>query len=212
MSKLMQFLTSGDERREFHPKARYWRSMLEAGKAATLECEFLRERQGLGFGPARLYVTLLDSAKRPIGPPDEVAWDPEIDTDLLELKARARTLANEAERTGMAFGSRFSQLESAYGSAWFNAVLVKQVRELFGDEPAVRAKLEAIAEDSPSIDSALYQRCVSEIEGVIADRGKALSTWLGYTQDQARDILDKGMAYFLDEKFMLTSRALLGLR
>jgi hypothetical protein len=185
--------------------------MLDSKKAAKIECEFHRKREGLGFGPARIYVTLRDNAGAPLGSPDELGWSLELDSDLVELCARASDLENEAERAGMMFGSRFSQLEAEYGSAWFDAVLVERVREIFDGEPQVEEKLKRIGADQPSTESREYERCVRAIDGVIMGRAQALIGPLKYSQDDARRILDGGMAYFLDEKFMITSRERLGL-
>lgn len=211
MSKLMAFIQDTNSERELHPKARYWRELLETGRAATIECTFVRRREPLGFGPARLIVGALDASGAQVMPPDDVGWDPELDADLVRLGARAISLANETERTGMVFGSRFSELEAEYGSGWFDAVLVQEVREIFAGEPLVEEKLRSINGYRPSMDTDRYPRAIRDIDAVVQGRAHALASMLRYTPEQARGILDGGMAYFLDEKFMISSRASLGL-
>ena len=210
MSKLSELLQQQTTNGEQHPKARYWSEILESGEAASIECEFKRPREPLGFGRARLFVTLRDRDGQPLGPPDEADWDPELDADLLALGCRAGSPANEAERAGMMFGSRFSQLEAEYGPAWFIAVLVKEIGEVFAGEPKVEEKLKAVHEYEPSTESKAYARAVGAIDGVIEGRGHALTRKLGYSAEEAKAILDEAMAWFLDDKFMITTRQSLG--
>ncbi len=196
---------------ELHPKARFWRSLLESGRAAKAVCEFRRPWQGLGFAPAKLYVSFFDEHGHEILSPDEVDWDPELDAELVTLGVPARTPENEAERTGMMLGRRFVQLQAEFGDGYFNAVLVEQLREKgFAAQPAVAAKLNAIHENAPSHDGHLYASCVEAIDGVLRSRAQALTVNLHYDPEKAAAILADAMAYFLDEEYSITSRKTLG--
>jgi hypothetical protein len=211
MSKLNDFLKPGGKSQQTHPKVRYWRQMLESGHAVRIVCEFRRPRSGLGFEPARLYVSSFDKSGHQLAAPDEVTWEIEIDAELVELGARATDMSNEGERTGMRFGARFSQLESEYGSGWFKGVLVREVEEVFDGAKLVKKILDAIGPVMQSSTShPQFAKCVGAIDGVIEEQAHALIGSLKYPEGEARNILDSAMAYFLDEKFMVTSRQLLG--
>ena len=74
----------------------------------------------------------------------------------------------------------------------------------------LRAALKAIRNYQPSSDSGAHARAVGAIIGVIEGRAQALTTRLGYSTEEAKKILDHAMAYFLDDKLMITSRAQIG--
>lgn len=211
-SRLTHYFQETAEEPELHPKARYWRSVLESGRAKSAVCELRRERRGIvGYGPAKLYVTFFDANGEMIASPDEVDWEPELDAELVRLKVRARTPANEAERTGLMFGRRFGQLGVEYGDGYVNAVLIERLHDQgFAEVPSVADKLRRIHENKPSHDGRAYRACAEAIDGVIKSRAHALARDLGYPPDEAAAILGDAMAYFLDEEYSITSRSALG--
>lgn len=196
---------------QLHPRARFFAERIQRGLVREPRCEFWRRRQGLAFGPARLF--LFDAADAGRTPPIEVDWEPELDAELVRLKVKAKNPQNESERLGMMFGFRFGQLEAEHGNAFFNAVLYEQLQTSgFASFASVKEKLELIHEYQPNREGRSYGRCVGDIKEVIKSNAQALTRDLGYSPAQAKQILADAVAYFLDEHYSITSRRMLGFR
>jgi hypothetical protein len=188
------------------PEARRWEFFLERGVRPV--CTFVRRRDGLGWTPARLVISYPGVA--PTVPPDPpIAWDPRLERWLLDHKIKAVDAANEAERFGFGLEAQLEPIEVRYGSGYFNAVLVTYLREGgFVDQPAVREKLDAIHSYPPSAGQA-REDCTAQIKAVLATNARRLAA-LGYDREAAIGILATAIAYYLDERFNIQTRALLG--
>lgn len=210
MSNLDQYF-QGPAAPELHPRARFFAERIRRGEVKDSRCEFWRRRHGLDFGPARLF--LFDAADSGRTPPIEIDWEPELDAELVRLKVKAKDPQNESERLGMMFGFRFGQLEAEYGNAFFNAVLYEQLQTSgFVSFPSVKEKLDQIHEYQPNRDGRSYSRCVDDINAVIKSNAQGLTRDLGYSPDQAKQILAGAIAYFLDEHYSITNRQMLGFK
>src|SRR5262249_10884688 len=110
-----------------HPKLRYWQA--RATSAGTLPIvEGRADREGLGFAPARLYVTVTDNAGNPVLG-DVEPWEPQLALATVERGWRAPDIDNEAIRFGLLLKMFFSQPEMRYGDGYFSSVLVEVLRD-----------------------------------------------------------------------------------
>lgn len=149
-------------------------------------------------------------AKPPVPPDPAILWDSRLDRWLLDHKIRAADVTNEAERFGFGLRGQFEPIERRCGSGYFNAVLVSYLRcSGFADQPTVRKKLAAIHSYAPSAGQTTDD-CVARIKAVLAANARTLEA-LGYARDIAVEILANAIAYYLDERFNIHTRALLGI-
>jgi|GEM_PF-4591307 len=179
------------------PEAQRWAYFLEHG--VKPRCTFVRRRTGATWGPPRIVVSYPDAT--PAVPPDPVVpWDPVLEDWLLAHRVPAPDAANEAARFGFDLGARFEVIERRYGTSTFTAVLL---RALFDHQCALylplERKLGAIRtyEPDPSTASTVVGGEFREVMRTSAD---TLGT-LGYSADQARDILTNALAYYLRDRF-----------
>jgi hypothetical protein len=189
------------------PEAQRWEYFLAQGVRPV--CMFVRRREGLGWMPARLVISYPD-AKPPVAPDPAIAWDQRLERWLLDHKVKALDTENEAERFGFGLEAQFEPIERRYGSGYFNAVLVGYLRESgFADQPAVCEKLGAIHTYPPSSTEAMMD-CTAQIKAVLGANARTLES-LGYPRGTAIAILAKAIAHYLDERFNIHTRALLGI-
>ena len=188
------------------PEAQRWEFFLARGVRPV--CTFVRRREGLGWTPARLVISYPD-AKPPVPSDPPIAWDPRLERWLLDHKIKAVDDENEAARFGFGLEAQFEPIEVRYGSGYFNAVLVSYLHESgFADQAVVREKLEAIHSYPPSVSQA-REDCTAQIKAILAANARRLEA-LGYGREAAIRILAKAIAHYLDERFNIHTRALLG--
>jgi hypothetical protein len=186
------------------PEARRW-ELLSQGR--PLVCELLRRRNGLSWEPARIQVSVPDASPPVIDLP--VPWERRLDDWLLAHKAVAISPQNEAERFGFRFDSLFEPIEEKYGDGYFNAILVKYVDEKFGSQPSVREKLDAVHAYPPAATK-VARECWEQIEQIVAQSAQTLTGSLGYKRPGAEALLSDAIAYYLDDRFNISMRKLLG--
>lgn len=193
-----------------HPVLRRWNFKKERPGVARLECELQREKNGLTFEPAVLNVYFLNSDGKDVEAPDAEPWDVELDEWLLEQGARSTSAAKEAERFGFGLADRLSRAEDRFGDGFFNAVLRAYLpkSDLGTLEPVARM-LKHIHENMPQRGDAWHD-CQQMIEEAITSVGVDLTTRLQYSDDEATRILGNAIAYYLDERFSVGNRRMLG--
>jgi hypothetical protein len=189
------------------PEAERWAFIIDE-QHATLRCKFVRQREGLGFAPAKLVVYFYRD-ERQIAPPDTVLWSTALNDWLVTRGATAVDRANESERFGFGFAERFEPVEERYGEGFFSSVLVELLRDTgFAKSPRVRATLSQIHAIPPSRERSELE-CRTWIDGLIRDVGAQHVDKLSYRPREAEEILDGAMAYYLDDRFNITNRAIL---
>lgn len=188
------------------PEAQRWEFFLKNGVRPMYT--FVRHRDGLSWTPARFVISYPD-AKPPVPPDPPIAWDPRLELWLLDHKIKAVNEENEAERFGFWLEAQLQPIDARYGSGYFNAVLVTYLRQSgFADQAVVREKLDAIHSYPPNAGQA-REDCTARIRAVLATNAKRL-TALDYEQEAAIGILARAIACYLDERFNIHTRALLG--
>ncbi len=164
----------------------------------------------LGFGPARLYVTVQDERGDPVVKDDE-PWEPQLALTTAERGWRAPGLANEAIRFGLLLKTFFSQPEIRYGDGYFSSVLVDVLRDSdFAHDRLISELLGVISVPTPAASSS-KDDCAENIKAGLGRVALLLVGPLKYTQQEAKTIVAESVAYFLDERFSITSGRLLGL-
>jgi hypothetical protein len=188
------------------PEAQRWEFFLAQGVQPV--CAFVRRREGLGWTPARIVMSY-PGAKPPVAPDPPIAWDARLERWLLDHKVKAVDHENEAERFGFGLEVQLEPIERRPGSGYFNAVLVQYLRESgFAEQRVVQDKLAAIHTYSPNGNDAMVD-CMAQIRAVLGANARTLES-LGYPRDTAISILANAIAYYLDERFNIHTRALLG--
>jgi hypothetical protein len=202
MSGLEKYFNNPNEIR--HPKIGSWSKIIQEGKPT---CEIDRKREGFGFRRAKIYLHVDISGKTST---DQDDWDDELNQFLLQHKVRSISPKNEQIRYALTIKNLLKKAEIRFGDGYFNAVLLELVKSAFREKQDVQEKVEEIAPSKPSHEKA-YEECATMIEGAIAACAKSLLNDLGYEQPEAENILAGAMGYYLDERFSLTNRKLLGL-
>jgi len=193
------------------PDARRWSVALKRAETQGHHavCRFDRERDGLVFKPARLFLFI-----RKDGSDIEVLdapWSTALHEWLVREKIRAEAPDNEAERFGFALNERFAPTELRFGDGFFSAVLVHYLREQgFGDAAASKEALDAIYEPHAA-KGEHATTCAEMIEEVLVGVAEDLKR-LEYGGEIREAILAASIASYLDERFNITNSKLLGFR
>ncbi|MEZ4302147.1 MAG: hypothetical protein R3B70_44885 [Polyangiaceae bacterium] len=192
-----------------HPKLRYWESL--AAKERTVPVvEVRRPRDGLGFGPTSIVVTVADKAGVPIDCDGE-PWEPQLALATVERGWPAPDPENEAVRLGLLFKTFFAQPEMRYGDGYFSSVLVTLLLDSqLAKAPPVAEVLKFVRVAPPG-DSPSKEDCAENIRAVLSRAASLLVDSLNYTTDQAKVILADAVAYYLDDRFSISSGRILGL-
>ena len=80
----------------------------------------------------------------------------------------------------------------------------------FAEHQEVKDILKYVSTNKPYMDGNGYTNCREMIERAISDQANSLVNALKYNQKLAEDILAGAMARYLDERFSVTDRELLG--
>lgn len=192
-----------------HPMLRLLLATKSRHPGSELRVQFHRARDGATLSAPCLYVSVITA--QIVHDTREVMWDPNLNEALIDAGARAETLENESERFGYLMRELLQAAEVRFGDGYFNAVIVRLLREsALSRMVAVAEKLKGIRENRPSIDGRGYQDCRDAINAVVAYMGKLLVQPLHYPRPEAERVLASAVAYYLDERFHVTSRKLMG--
>jgi hypothetical protein len=207
MSNEIDALLSGVHEYQ-HPKLRYWLAERERNPTNHYRVEIHRPKRGLTYGTARLYVHVLGPDGTEVQPPDEMLWDDDLDESFIQHGFRAISNENEAVRFSLALRRSLRKPERRYGEGFFNAVLVRWVRE-----SAFSGKLTDILDkihEGDVAEGAAYSDCKEQIHAAFVNRAQDLTGRLQYNSEDATWILAHAMAAYLDERFSVSSRIALG--
>ena len=191
-----------------HPKLRSWLSYKKNSDTIGCFIEFRRERQGLSYKPARLYF----EAERKDGTifSDREPWDEDLNNALLDRGFKARDAANESERFGYTLVARMQPLVNKFNDGFFNAVLVQYLkREGYSKIGAIQLKLAKISVNQPA-PGETADDCAERIDAILARCANQINE-LGYDIQEGKRILADAIAYYLDDRFSITSSEIFGL-
>lgn len=193
-----------------HPKLRHWERLAEEHDTVP-RVEVQRHRDGLAFRPAGMRITfpIPDKAGAPIV--DREPWEPQLALATVERGWRAPEPTNEAVRLGLLMKTFFAPPEMRYGDSYFSSVLVTLLEDSqFAKEPVVADILKFVRVPPPS-DSRSKDDCAEIIRAVLSRVASLLEDSLKYSRQQAKKLLAESVAYYLDDRFSISSGRLLGL-
>lgn len=200
------FVREGDATAS-HPLLRFLGSKMRNGHRAVFRLEV--PARLVGYAKAKIYLRLLEGDEEVDLKCDD--WDDDLNDGLIRLGIRAETAENEQERFALALRDSLKRPENRYGDGYFNSVLVDFIQQSdLHAHPAIAAVLEHLPHLSPHVGQSYYD-CREMIEHAIRTRGLELTKHLGYPVPDAVDILAGALARYLDERFSVTNRRLLGL-
>ncbi|WP_437769308.1 hypothetical protein WMF27_09125 [Sorangium sp. So ce281] len=195
-------LFQNQENADLSHVARTWLRRIRGGEKA--EIEVIRKRSGLSYGPAKLHVIFNGTDER------RDDWDTHLSDVLASEGVRAVDEDNEALRIALMLEDWFQYPARRFGDDYFNSVLVEYLKggEL-GAIPEVQRVLRHVHEHSP-YKGGSYDDCRNEVVAVLQRAAQAL-THVGYRREQAKRILIDAVVKFLDDRFGITNRQMLGL-
>jgi hypothetical protein len=191
------------------PRIRAWKSYRKDPAFHHIEVKVLRERDGLTLLPARLAVSFC-RADGEVLKFDEAPWEPELEAWLIDHQAaRAVDVENEKLRFSLLLKPALRPILIRYGDGYFNAVLVDMLqRGPFRTHAEVAAALRQIHEYKPTDES--RADCEERIDHELTNAAARLMKLYANDSATAEDILGGAIAHYLDERFNITNRKLLG--
>ncbi|HSN98506.1 MAG TPA: hypothetical protein VLS89_09410 [Candidatus Nanopelagicales bacterium] len=183
--------------------ARTWLQRISRGDAATVKV--VRKRNGLSYGPARLHVIFNGKDEQ------RDDWDTHVSEVLASAKIKAVDRENEALRLALMLADWFQHPAQRFGDDYFNSVLVEYLKHgPPGAIPEVRDMLRHVHEIAPHRESSAYLDCRNEVVAIL-QRGAQTLMGMGYPRKVAEQIFVEAMVQFLDDRFGVTNRRMLGL-
>jgi hypothetical protein len=204
MANINEYFQAEDDGWFDHPRLRRWRKLRQEG--ARLRLEVARVRRGLDVGRAVLYVTIVANGQESL---EHEEWSDELNRGLIKLGVQTISHENESLRFGLAFAGAFEPAEDLVGDGFFNSVLIDELQH----GPLAERLADVLAQVhtlQPSRDSRSYAECKDMIVGAIRGRARELTHDLAYPEQEANVILSSALAIYLDERFSITDRRLLG--
>jgi hypothetical protein len=190
-----------------HPLLRFVQSRKRAGD--TVEFELRQPPEQIGYRKASICLHCIRDGEEVDYKQD--GWDDDLNTALVRMGVRSVSSEAEMDRFALGLRAAFRKPERRVGDGYFNAVLVEFVKESdFGPLPDVARLLQHIPVNRPDRGRS-YDDCRQMTEDAIRDRGIELTKDLGYPVDRAIAILSGALVRYLDERFSISSRKLLGL-
>jgi hypothetical protein len=204
MANINEYFQAEDDGWFDHPRLRRWRKLRQEG--ARLRLEVARVRRGLDVGRAVLYVTIVANGQESL---EHEEWSDELNRGLIKLGVQTISHENESLRFGLAFAGAFEPAEDLVGDGFFNSVLIDELQH----GPLAERLADVLAQVhtlQPSRDSRSYAERKDMIVGAIRGRARELTHDLAYPEQEANVILSSALAIYLDERFSITDRRLLG--
>jgi hypothetical protein len=191
----------------WHPLLRFVAARLKTGDAAKIELH--QPPTAMGYRKAKIYVHLYQGEQEYDSKADD--WDDDLNTGLVRLGVCAISADQEKDRFALGLRAAFRKPEKRFGDGYFNAVLVEFVRESdFAGRAETSEVLQHIYVARPHRGSG-YEDCRQMIRDAIHGRGLELTKDLGYGVEEAVDLLSGALARYLNERFSVSRRRLLGL-
>ena len=192
------------------PRLREWKSLIEAdGMTAVLE---MNHWPGAAFGRQDPDMELHFHRADRSGPSVSLLWDDSLNSGLIRLHVRAADLSQESMRFSMSFITAFRAAECVAGDGFFNSVLFDYINASdLGENEVITALLRVISVVPVDRGAAKYARCRDMIDSAIRGRAMELKDDLGYSIDEAWEILVGALARYLDRRFSVSFRRERGL-
>jgi hypothetical protein len=198
-----------------HPLLRIVDEAAKHSEVKRVAVEVLRPRDALGFKSPKLYLHLLGEAGQEVQhdqKKDWDDWDDALNTALVKRRIRAVSADNEKVRFALGLRAALQAPETRFGDGYYNAVLVHHiVNSPFARHPAVESVLMHVYRNSIDPSFRTYAECRGLIDTAFRGRAMELVENLGYDIPEAEEILAAAVAQYLDERFSVTNRRIMGL-
>lgn len=193
------------------PRLRYCNEILQRpGTSATVEV--FRPQAGIGLARPEISIWLSENGNTL--QPMTLPWDDDFNAGLIQLRVRANSEEQEADRFSLALEAAMRRPAQEFGDGFFNSVLLEFVKQsdLLDYPPIAEVAKYAYALD-PNTASKNYKPCREMIEDAITARALELKDTekLNYNEEEAKRILLEALARYLDDRFTVSYRRRLGL-
>jgi hypothetical protein len=203
MSAIDGFFKNDQE--QTHPLLRSIKKGIANG--ITYQVDIHRENRMPGSGSVKIYVQI---ASQPGTVLSVYAWSSEINSGLIQLKVRAVDESIESFRFALTLRDSMKEIETRHGNGYFNSVLVELLKESKLDQNEPIGDILKDTTVYPPNRGNGYEFCRDSIALAISGRARELTKSLGYTEVEAKAILSRAIAMFIDDRFSVTSRRQLG--
>jgi hypothetical protein len=212
MSRIDNYFREEADGQYDHPLLRFLSELGARPDFQEAKVEVIRPRAPLGQRPAKLYLHFYAKSGGEMDRPQPEEWDDDLNTALIQLRIKAVSVENEKVRFSLGLRAALQGAEARFGDGYYNAVLVHHIlNSPFNDHPAVAEVLAHVYRNGVDPSFRTYSECRDMIDNAIRGRAKELTKYLGYGIPEAEDILAKAVAQYLDERFSVTNRKVLGL-
>ena len=195
-----------------HPLLRVVESAAKRPEVKRIAVEVVRPKDLLGFKPATIYLHLLGESGEDVQPCQKEDWDDLLNTALIEGGIRAISLENEKLRFSLGLWAALQVPETRFGDGYYNGVLVHHIAHSpFVRYPEVESVLKHIYRDGIDPSFRTYAECRDQIDAAIGGRARELAEELKYQIPEAEQVLAAAVAQYLDERFSVSNRKLMGL-
>ena len=190
-----------------HPRIAEWGSLVK-NDAISLKCEIYRKRDGLRLSSPKIYLRRT-TKNTGITTVDSEEWDEVLNLWLIDNNVQAVNQENEGLRFYLRLRRMLQRAEHRYGDGYFNAVLIEVVNRDFSSDDRIMEMLKVVSTMKAG-QGISYAPAIEMIESAIKDCAAYLIK-LGYSLEIAKSILTNSLALYIDERFSVTNRKLLGL-
>jgi hypothetical protein len=195
-----------------HPLLRYLTELRARPDFQEAKVEVIRPRGPLGHRPAKLYLHFYAKSGAEMDRPHQEGWDDELNTALIQGGVRATSVDSEKVRFSLGIRAALQGAETRFGDGYYNGVLVHHIlNSPFKDHPAFAEILPHVYRSGIDPSFRTYSECRDMIDNAIRGRAKELTKYLNYGIPEAEDILATATAEYLDDRFSVTNRRVLGL-
>lgn len=193
-----------------HPRVVDIARGIESGKSYRVEVYRLRERVGLVT--TKIYIHCQADANGQQERAIEHDWNEQLNAGLIRLGVPAIDSDNEALRFALGLRDALVGVEREFGNGYYNAVLLDLIKESDLDRyPEIAEVLKHTYHDGTERNETRYRRCRDAIAFGISGRARELVQCLKYSEEEAKDILPKAVAIYIDNRFSVSSRRQMGL-
>jgi hypothetical protein len=199
----------GEDGTSWHPLLRFLEGRIKAGDTATFELH--QPTEVFGYRKAKIYIHLSRAGEEHEYDCKVEDWDDDLNAGLVRLGVKAVSVEAEKDRFALGLRAALRKPEKRYGDGYFGSVLVEFIQESdFHDHPEVAEVLKHVPHVRPNHGQA-YPDCRDMIEEAIRGRGLELTKSLKYPVEEATQVLAGALARYLDDRFSVSSRRVLGL-
>lgn len=208
MSILDAVLRSPEQIRQ-HPLVRWLKERLAASDDFRVELQ--EDSSPLGNSVTGFCV--LRDRKEQEQPPQFYDWDDDLNAALIDLGIKAIDLQQEGLRYSLVLRSSLRKVERRYGDGFLNAVLIELIDEsdLSKSDEIKEVRKQIVVNKPFRGQGQSIEDCRNMIAAEIGGCAQDLKDKLQYTSTEARMIMEKAIAQYLDERFSITSQRQLGL-